>query len=95
MTTVIETEWLSSIETVGFVLTYDDHDGFKVRCGVAKFDDETLDQNYILGHGAKIPFDWAWGIFGQRMVVEAEIRNPALNEVKSIRYDGSDREVNK
>lgn len=94
MSKFVEVEWLSAMNTVGYVLTYDEHDGFKVRSdwagiGTGHFD-ESEDIRSIMEMGAKVPFDWAWAIFGARMIAHMEGLlgdRPAVIQYDRIKYD--------
>lgn len=89
MSKFVEVEWLSAMNTVGYVLTYDEHDGFKVRSDWAGIDtghfDESEDIRAIMEMGAKVPFEWAWAIFGARMI--AYVEDLVGDTPGAIRYD--------
>lgn len=93
MTEFVEVEWFGRLRKIGIVLTYDGHDGFKARMAPLIYGNtEEEDVKYLMENAAKIPFDWAWGIFGKRMLVEWHNRHGGRN-VKTVRYDHRDYDV--
>lgn len=82
MSEFVEVEWFGREDTIGIVLTYDEFDGFNARMapvrkgyymvdllidGTAIYEEERQDVDWLMSHAAKIPFEWAWGIFRHRM----------------------------
>ena len=93
MSEFIEVEWFGREEKIGIVLTYDEHDGFKARMApIPKFPyqepSEEEDIKYLMREAAKIPFEWAMGIFGSRMKTEWLHRHLKDKSSSLIRYDG-------
>ena len=103
---MIDVEWLDISASVfpplfthiGFVLIFNEHAGFKVYAGMS-IHGNSPDENakFIYENGTKIPFNWAWGIWGKRMETEWMHRHLAdYDEVKNIiRYDGVNHEIRK
>jgi hypothetical protein len=55
------------------------------------FDDGQLEQydiKWLMENAAKIPFEWAWGIFGRRMKSEWMRRHLKDAPGSLVRYDG-------
>ncbi len=99
MSEFVEVEWFGREQKIGIVLTYDEHDGFKARMSplpsalvdgkyltISRTEEEDI--QYLMREAAKIPFEWAWGIFGKRMKVEWMHRHLADEPSNLIRYDG-------
>jgi hypothetical protein len=95
MAEFVEVEWFGREDKIGIVLTYDEFDGFKARMSpLPKFPyqepSEEMDIQYLMREAAKIPFEWAWGIFGGRMKSEWIRRHLADKNYSIIRYDHRD-----
>lgn len=96
MSEFVEVEWFGRDHKIGIVLTYDEHDGFKARMAPIVLQDwesdlpqtEESDIKYLVDNAAKIPFEWAMGIFGSRMKTEWMHRHLADAPTSLIRYDG-------
>ncbi|MCA9324422.1 hypothetical protein KC992_04975 [Candidatus Saccharibacteria bacterium] len=94
MSEFVEVEWFGRDHKIGIVLTYDEHDGFKVRmapieAGV-QLKSEQADIDWLMKNAAKVPFEWAKGFFGPRMKTEWMRRHLADEEWLTVRYDGKD-----
>ena len=91
MSEFVEVEWFGRGHKIGIVLTYDEHDGFKARMSPVEagvqLKSESSDIKWIMENAAKIPFEWAWGIFGSRMKTEWMHRHLADEPSSLIRYD--------
>lgn len=99
MSEFVEVEWFGREDKIGIVLTYSEFDGFKARMGPVSWthpwddkDYEQQDIDFLMKNAAKIPFEWAWGIFGKRMVSEWHNRHGGQN-VKTVRYDHRDYDI--
>lgn len=93
MSKFVEIEWFGRDHKIGIVLTYDEHDGFKCRMAPLPFftsdeRSEADDIEWLMREAAKVPFEWAWGIFGPRMCTEWVHRNLTAEDYSTIRYDG-------
>ena len=97
MSKFVDVEWFGREDEIGIVLTYDEFDGFKARMAplpkAARFipdpedslfwlRDEELDIKWLMENAAKIPFEWAWGIFHHQIGRYMDEHN-----VKVLRYD--------
>lgn len=90
MSEFVEVEWFGREQKIGVVLTYDQHDGFKARMAPLPGPHdggETQDIEYLMREAAKIPAEWAYGIFGKRMISEYMRRNLWDKSRCSFRYD--------
>ncbi|HVA10615.1 MAG TPA: hypothetical protein VNG32_00415 [Candidatus Dormibacteraeota bacterium] len=105
MSKFVDVEWFGREDKIGIVLTYDEFDGFKARMAPSpKFPyqdlNEAQDINYLMSYAAKIPFEWAWGIFGKRMVAEWDDQHPYTSTsvtepiMETVRYDHRDYDIN-
>lgn len=96
MSEFVEVEWFGRAQKVGIVLTYDKFDGFKGRMAplptFLENAGEMLGTQWVMDNAAKIPFEWAWGIFGQRMVTEWQHRHSG-EICYRVRYDHRDYDV--
>lgn len=108
MSEFIEVEWFGRASKIGIVLTYDEHDGFKARMAPLPFKatlhgtteggleiierSEDDDIKWLMENAAKVPFDWAWGIFGPRMRSEWGIRH-MVEKPEVIRYHRRDYDI--
>jgi hypothetical protein len=91
MSEFIEAEWFSGLKSVGAVLLYSEHYGFKCYIGVAEGFDKKLDIKHIAEHGAKMPAAYAAGLFGDLMTSEWFRRtmwDKGAARRCSFRYDG-------
>lgn len=98
MSRFVDVEWFGREDKIGIVLTYDEHDGFKVRMApVPKFvhqePSEEMDIKYLMDNAAKIPFEWAWGIWGSRMKAEWMNEHLSDSDYSVVRYDGRNYNV--
>ena len=99
MSDFVEVEWFGREDKIGIVLTYDQHDGFKARMAplesnkLSSLGDEEADIKYLMREAAKIPFEWAWGIFKERMLAEWVSRHLPNIDATKIRYDSRDYSV--
>lgn len=108
MSEFVDVEWFGREQKIGIVLTYDQHDGFKCRMAPLREtmitvagitlpnghrSTEEQDIEWLMKNAAKIPFEWAWGIWGRRMVATWENRHLADGTAKVIRYDGRNYDV--
>jgi hypothetical protein len=100
MSKFVEVEWFGRDHTIGIVLTYDEFDGFKCRMApipkafpADNNRNEEQDVKWIMQRGAKIPFEWAWGLFGPRMKTEWTQRHLADKKWDTLRYDRHDYPV--
>ncbi len=100
MSEFIKVEWFGrDNQKVGIVLTYDQHDGFKARMAAlpqaypsnAYRATEEQDIKWLMKNAAKIPFEWAWGIFGDTMYRFWLERRPGIEHI--IRYDHRDYDI--
>lgn len=89
MSKFVDVEWFGRDHKIGIVLTYDEHDGFKVRMAPVfhRDNDEESDIKYLLENAAKVPFEWAWGIWGSRMKAEWMNEHLSDGDFSIIRYD--------
>lgn len=97
MSKFVDVEWFGRDQKIGIVLTYDEHDGFKVRMAPlppGAETDETYSIQWLLDNAAKVPFDWAWGIWGSRMKAEWMNEHLADSDYSVIRYDSRNYNVN-
>lgn len=89
MSEFVEVEWFGRDHKIGIVLTYDEHDGFKARMSpvpIGKLLSESSNIKWLMENAAKIPFEWAWGIFGNRM--KGEWLRRGYRPAGQVRYDG-------
>ena len=102
MSRFVEVEWFGRSAKIGIVLTYDEHDGFKSRMAPLPYvnelgqnlNSEQGDIDWLMANAAKIPFEWAWGIFGERMKAEWMFEHMADSDYSVVRYDGQNYNVN-
>lgn len=92
MTEFVDVEWFGRDTKVGIVLTHDEFDGFKARMAPLPFEyvyaSERAGVDWMMQNAAKIPFEWAWGIFKEQMLIDWRIRNPGVDVTQAvIRYD--------
>lgn len=97
MSEFVEAEWFGREDKIGIILTYDEYDGFKCRMASLPVfltnAGEMLGVQWIMDNAAKIPFEWAWGIFGPRMKTEWMHRHLADKVWPTVRYDRRDYDV--
>lgn len=99
MAEFVDVEWFGRSDKIGIVLTYDEHDGFKVRMAPLPrmFDNqnrnEEADITWLMENAAKVPFEWAWGFFKERMIGEQTRRQLPNVDATKIRYDHRDYDV--
>lgn len=89
-TDFIDVEWFGRTEKIGIVLTYNEYDGFKCRMKPVSGVSEKIDIKDLMDNAAKIPFRWAWGVWGSRMKAEWMNRHLSDNDFSVLRYDGRD-----
>lgn len=96
MSRFVDVEWFGRDQKIGIVLTYDEHDGFKVRMAPVPSgsESEDADVKWLLANAAKIPFEWAWGIWGSRMKAEWMNEHLSDSDYTVIRYDSRNYNVN-
>lgn len=92
MSQFVDVEWFGRDHKIGIALTYDKYDGFKVRMApIPQFayqePDEEQDIRYLMDYAAKIPFEWAWGIFGERMKATWQDKHLPDYSCPTIQYD--------
>lgn len=87
----IDVEWYSTESTIGVVLIYDKHMGFKCYIGTPPMAgiSEEADTEWIRGHGTKLGVDLAFAVWGKRMKAEWQSRHPNLDTYNVFRYDGT------
>jgi hypothetical protein len=98
MSEFVSVEWFGRDSKIGIVLTYDQFDGFKARMAplpkaypADNYRNEEQDIKWLVENAAKIPFEWAWGIFNVWMsILWANRQLPSTH----IRYDGVNYTVN-
>lgn len=96
MSEIIDVEWFDKgatglpNQTIGVVLIYNEHDGFKCYIGIGNGASITDDTKFIYEHGTKLGHAAAKGIWGSRMRGEWISRNLANNARMSYayKYDG-------
>lgn len=93
MSEFIDVEWFGREQSIGIVLTYDQFDGFKCRMAPVSGENEKTDAHFVMSQGAKIPFAWAWGIWGKRMIGEWENRHLDDGSATTVRYDHRDYDI--
>lgn len=107
MSDFVDVEWFGREQKIGIVLTYDMHDGFKCRMAPLPFGpleqgidgpvlvdrSEEADVKWLMANAAKIPFEWAWGIWGKRMKTEWMKRHLANKSWPTVRYDARNYDV--
>lgn len=99
MSRFVDVEWFGRDHKIGIVLTYDEHDGFKVRMAplpsldFGEEPNEEKDVAWLMENAAKVPFEWAWGIWGSRMKAEWMNEHLADDDFSTIRYDSKEYSV--
>lgn len=97
MSKFIDVEWFGRGHKIGIVLTYDEHDGFKVRMSPVQagvqLQSEENNIKWIMENAAKIPFEWAWAIWGSRMKTEWIHEHLADGDYSIVRYDSRNYDV--
>lgn len=94
MSRFVDVEWFGRDHKIGIVLTYDEHDGFKVRMAPVSGESEEADTQFLMREAAKVPFEWAWGIWGSRMKAEWMNEHLSDSDYSVIRYDSRNYNVN-
>ncbi len=96
MSEFIDVEWFDKgatglpNQTIGVVLVYDEHVGFKCYIGIGKGVSPSDDMEFIHQHGTKLSHEVAKGVWGSRMKAEWISRNLA-NDARleyAYKYDG-------
>lgn len=94
----VDVEWFGRDQKIGIVLTYSEHDGFKVRMApLPEFltnAGEMLGVQWLMDNAAKVPFEWAFGIWGSRMKAEWMNEHLSDSDYSVIRYDSRNYNVN-
>lgn len=97
MSRFIDVEWFGRDQKIGIVLTYDEHDGFKVRMAPLPVflsdEDEDAGVKWLMENAAKVPFEWAFGIWGSRMKTEWLHEHLSDSDYSVIRYDSRNYNV--
>lgn len=107
MSEFVDVTWFGREHTIGIVLTYDEFDGFKARMAPVPLIEYHSglgvniplntnvegDVKWLMANAAKIPFEWAWGIFGRRMVAYWQDKHLDLDSWPTVRYDHYDYDV--
>lgn len=98
-TEFIDVEWFDTgatgqpHQTIGVVLVYNEHAGFKCYIGIGGTGTPEDDMKYIYKYGSKLNYEHAKGIWHRRMRAEWITRHLSDEDLSFYKYDGKKYEA--